>query len=75
MQKNSTTSTEKRPLRTLVSKKPLVSKQTVEPYTMMPEMDGLEAGASDYIAKPVDEKDLLAIMYSWLSKSSELSTH
>ncbi len=35
----------------------------------------LEAGASDYITKPVDEKDLLAIMYSWLSKTKDLVVH
>ena len=35
----------------------------------------LEAGSSDYITKPVDEKDLLAIMYSWLSKTKDLVVH
>ena len=28
----------------------------------------LEAGASDYITKPVDTDRLLAMMYSWLNK-------
>jgi len=28
----------------------------------------LEAGASDYITKPVDTEHLLAVMYSWLNK-------
>ena len=28
----------------------------------------LEAGASDYITKPVDEENLLAVMYSWLGE-------
>jgi CheY-like chemotaxis protein len=28
----------------------------------------LEAGASDYITKPVDTDRLLAVMYSWLNK-------
>ncbi len=29
----------------------------------------LEAGASDYVTKPVNEDALLAVMYSWLKKS------
>jgi CheY-like chemotaxis protein len=29
----------------------------------------LEAGASDYVTKPVDEDHLLAVMYSWLKKT------
>jgi len=29
----------------------------------------LEAGASDYVTKPVDEDHLLAIMYDWLTRS------
>ncbi|MBS1972551.1 MAG: HAMP domain-containing protein [Bdellovibrionales bacterium] len=28
----------------------------------------LEAGASDYVTKPVDENHLLAVMYSWIKK-------
>ncbi len=35
----------------------------------------LEAGASDYITKPVEEKNLLAIMYTWLKKNQNLSEH
>lgn len=35
----------------------------------------IKAGASDYVTKPVDEKDLLAIMYSWLSKTKDLVVH
>ncbi|WP_350159301.1 HAMP domain-containing protein [Bdellovibrio sp. 22V] len=30
----------------------------------------LEAGASDYVTKPVDETYLLAVMYSWLPKKN-----
>ena len=33
----------------------------------------LEAGASDYVTKPVDEDHLLAIMYDWLSKPELLT--
>jgi CheY-like chemotaxis protein len=28
----------------------------------------LEAGASDYVTKPVDENHLLSVMYTWLKK-------
>src|SRR5262249_1895622 len=31
----------------------------------------LEAGASDYVTKPVDPEDLLSVMYLWLNKSRE----
>jgi signal transduction histidine kinase/AmiR/NasT family two-component response regulator len=30
----------------------------------------LEAGASDYVTKPVDENHLLAVIYSWLDRSA-----
>jgi CheY-like chemotaxis protein len=33
----------------------------------------LEAGASDYITKPVDEGHLLAVMYAWLKKNQNES--
>jgi CheY-like chemotaxis protein len=29
----------------------------------------LEAGASDYVTKPVDEDHLLSVMYIWLQKA------
>jgi len=32
----------------------------------------LAAGASDYITKPVDEDNLLSVMYSWLSKNNRI---
>ncbi|HEY8269367.1 MAG TPA: ATP-binding protein, partial [Pseudobdellovibrionaceae bacterium] len=32
----------------------------------------LDAGASDYITKPVDEIDLLAVMYAWLKSEKRL---
>ena len=32
----------------------------------------LEAGASDYVTKPVNEDALLAVMYSWLRKQETL---
>ncbi len=35
----------------------------------------LEAGASDYVTKPVDEDHLLAVMYIWLKKFSEEKRH
>jgi CheY-like chemotaxis protein len=35
----------------------------------------LEAGASDYVTKPVDPDDLLALIYAWLKKSESVSTH
>lgn len=31
----------------------------------------LEAGASDYITKPVDSENLLAVMHKWLMKNSK----
>ena len=34
----------------------------------------LEAGASDYITKPVDEKNLLALMYGWLKQDKVVET-
>ena len=34
----------------------------------------LEAGASDYITKPVDEKNLLAVMYGWLKSNMSAET-
>jgi len=34
----------------------------------------LEAGASDYVTKPVDENHLLAVMYSWIKNNNVEST-
>ncbi|RYZ66439.1 MAG: response regulator, partial [Proteobacteria bacterium] len=31
----------------------------------------LSAGASDYITKPVDEENLLSVMYTWLKPETE----
>jgi CheY-like chemotaxis protein len=31
----------------------------------------LAAGASDYITKPVEERNLLAMIYSWLTKTGK----
>ena len=33
----------------------------------------LEAGATDYITKPVDKDNLLAVMFKWMSKQGEIS--
>lgn len=33
----------------------------------------LEAGASDYITKPVEESSLLTMMYGWLSKFNQVA--
>jgi DNA-binding response OmpR family regulator len=33
----------------------------------------IEAGASDYVTKPVDPEQLLAVIHAWVKRSSALA--
>jgi DNA-binding response OmpR family regulator len=35
----------------------------------------LEAGASDYVTKPVDPESLLAVMHAWMRKREPQARH